>query len=104
LINERKVLKNMSAYKQVCFIGLGYIGLPTAAVVARGGQRVLGVDINEKVVKTINSGDIHIVEPGLGDVVKAVVASGNLRAAVKPETSDVYLVVVPTPFTHTSRA
>ncbi len=100
MINERKVLKNMSAYKQVCFIGLGYIGLPTAAVVARGGQRVLGVDINEKVVKTINSGDIHIVEPGLGDVVKAVVASGNLRAAVKPETSDVYLVVVPTPFTH----
>jgi UDP-N-acetyl-D-mannosaminuronic acid dehydrogenase len=90
----------MSVYNQVCFVGLGYIGLPTAAVVARGGQRVLGVDVNEKVVQTINTGNIHIIEPGLGDVVKCAVASGTLRAASKPEISDVYLVVVPTPFTH----
>jgi UDP-N-acetyl-D-mannosaminuronic acid dehydrogenase len=90
----------MSDFKQVCFIGLGYIGLPTAAIVASSGQRVLGVDINDKVVQTINTGNIHIIEPGLGEVVKAAVASGTLRAASAPETSDVYLVVVPTPFTH----
>jgi len=90
----------MSQYKQVCFIGLGYIGLPTAAVVAQNGETVLGVDINRKVIDTINKGDIHIIELGLGDVVRQVVKSGNLRAQEKPEISDVYLIVVPTPFKH----
>lgn len=83
---------------QICFMGLGYIGLPTAAIAAGKGHRILGVDINSNVVETINKGEIHIIEPGLGKLVKQVVDKGNLRAATKPEMSDVYLIVVPTPF------
>lgn len=79
-------------------MGLGYIGLPTAAITAGKGLRILGVDINQKVVETINKGEIHIIEPGLGELVKKVVEQGNLRAAIAPELSDVYLIVVPTPF------
>ena len=86
------------SYQQVCFMGLGYIGLPTAAISASKGLRILGVDINPKVVGTINKGEIHIVEPGLRDLVKQVVTQGKLRASTTPEESDVYLVVVPTPF------
>jgi len=85
-------------FKQVCFMGLGYIGLPTAAIAASKGVKVLGVDTKANVVDTINRGEIHIIEPGLGDVVKSVVANGNLRASLLPETSDAYLIVVPTPF------
>lgn len=90
----------MRGFNQACFIGLGYIGLPTAAIVARSGIRVLGVDINAAIVDKINRGMIHIIEPGLGDVVKTVVASKMLRASAAPENSDVFLVVVPTPFSH----
>jgi len=90
----------MNGFKQVCFIGLGYIGLPTAAVVAKSGIRVLGVDINLHVVDTINEGNIHIVEPKLKELVNEVVKLGQLKASQVPEESDVYLVVVPTPFTH----
>jgi UDP-N-acetyl-D-mannosaminuronic acid dehydrogenase len=79
-------------------MGLGYIGLPTAAISANKGHHVLGVDINPKIVDIINKGEIHIIEPGLGEIVKKVVESGNLRAATKPEESKVYLIVVPTPF------
>lgn len=79
-------------------MGLGYIGLPTAAIVAGQGLLVTGVDINKKVVDTINKGEIHIIEPGLEDLVKKVVSSGNLHATLTPEESDVYLIVVPTPF------
>lgn len=85
-------------FNQVCFMGLGYIGLPTAATTASRGLRILGVDVNPKVVETINRGEIHIIEPGLGELVKQVVANGNLRAQTAPEVSDVYLIVVPTPF------
>ncbi|RIJ49719.1 UDP-N-acetyl-D-mannosamine dehydrogenase [Maribellus luteus] len=83
---------------KVCFIGLGYIGLPTAVVSASKGLTVIGVDINEDIVNTVNEGKIHIVEPGLGELTRSVVESGNLTASLKPELSDVYLVVVPTPF------
>lgn len=83
---------------KICFIGLGYIGLPTAAVVAGTKQQVHGVDINPKVVETINKGEIHIIEPGLGDLVKQVVTTGHLKASTEPVESDVYLIVVPTPF------
>jgi len=86
------------SFNQVCFMGLGYIGLPTAAISAGKGLRILGVDINQKVVTTINNGEIHIIEPGLGELVKEVVEKGNLRAATVPEVSDIYLIVVPTPF------
>lgn len=83
--------------KIIC-IGLGYIGFPTAAMLANKGLIVVGVDINERVVESINKGETHIVEPGLAEVVKSVVESGNLRATTKPELGDVYLIVVPTPF------
>ncbi|MCG8344209.1 MAG: nucleotide sugar dehydrogenase, partial [Chlorobiales bacterium] len=82
----------------VQFIGLGYIGLPTAAVVAGKGVTVHGVDVNPSVVETINQGDIHIVEPGLGEVVRKSVEKGALTAATEPVAADVHLVVVPTPF------
>ena len=83
---------------KVQFIGLGYIGLPTAAVIAQHNITVLGVDVNPKVVETINKGIIHIVEPGLADVVKKVVKEGYLLASIEPKKADVHLIVVPTPF------
>jgi UDP-N-acetyl-D-mannosaminuronic acid dehydrogenase len=86
------------------FMGLGYIGLPTAAVVARHGLDVVGVDINPQVVDTINQGKIHIVEPDLDEVVREVVANGKLRATTVPEEADAYFIVVPTPFKHNHRA
>jgi UDP-N-acetyl-D-mannosaminuronic acid dehydrogenase len=85
-------------YSQICFLGLGYIGLPTAAITAGKGFTVLGVDINQEVVETINIGEAHISEPGIDELVKKAVARGKLRAASTPEVSDVYLIVVPTPF------
>lgn len=83
---------------KACFMGLGYIGLPTAIIAAEHGIDVVGVDINPKVVEMTNKGLIHIVEPGLQELCRQVVASGHLKASVKPEVSDVYLIVVPTPF------
>ena len=83
---------------RVCFIGLGYIGLPTAAVAADNGLQVLGVDINPEVVDIINSGKIHIVEPELDKVVKRVVEKGTLKATLQPDYADAFLIVVPTPF------
>lgn len=86
--------------RTICVVGLGYIGLPTAALLASAGYDVLGVDVTPSVVETINRGDIHIVEPDLDAYVRSTVQSGKLRAALKPETSDVYLLCVPTPFKH----
>lgn len=83
---------------QVQFIGLGYIGLPTAAIVASNGINVHGVDINEKVIHAINQGKIHIIEPGLADVVKRSVEAGKLKASSETIEADVHLIVVPTPF------
>ncbi|MDI9223090.1 UDP-N-acetyl-D-mannosamine dehydrogenase [Pantoea sp. EA-12] len=82
----------------ISVIGLGYIGLPTAAVFASKGKRVIGVDINVRAVDTINRGDIHIVEPELGDVVRDAVLAGHLRATTQAEAADAYLIAVPTPF------
>ena len=84
---------------KACFIGLGYIGLPTAIIAADNGIEVVGVDVNPHVVETINKGKIHIVEPGLADLAAKVVNNGGLKAQLVPEVSDIYLVVVPTPFT-----
>jgi len=81
-----------------CILGLGYIGLPTAAVLARAGHRVIGVDVNAQVVATVNQGLIHIVEPDLDQVVADTVASGALRAQLTPVPADVFLIAVPTPF------
>lgn len=83
---------------KACFIGLGYIGLPTAIIAAQAGIEVVGVDINESVVAKTNAGDLHIVEPGLGELLKDVVAKGQLRASTTPELADAYFIVVPTPF------
>lgn len=83
---------------KACFMGLGYIGLPTAIIAAENGIDVIGVDINPQVVDMINKGEIHIVEPGLEELCRQVVEAGRLKAALAPEVSDVYLIVVPTPF------
>jgi UDP-N-acetyl-D-mannosaminuronic acid dehydrogenase len=90
---QKQVIKSISV------IGLGYIGLPTAAAFASHGIRVTGVDINQRAVDTINRGEIHIVEPGLDKLVKQVVADGYLRAVLTPEPADAFLIAVPTPFT-----
>jgi UDP-N-acetyl-D-mannosaminuronic acid dehydrogenase len=82
----------------LCVLGLGYIGLPTASIFATKGKRVLGVDISPSVVETINSGKIHIQEPDLDVLVRAAVQSGNLRAATAPAPAEVFILAVPTPF------
>ncbi len=83
---------------EVVTVGLGYIGLPTSALIAQNRIQVLGVDINPTIVETINKGQIHIVEPELDEAVAEAVSSGNLKASMKPQAADVYLIVVPTPF------
>lgn len=84
---------------KACFMGLGYIGLPTAIVAANNGIKVTGVDINPRVVETINQGKIHIVEPGLDILCNKVITNGSLKTQTEPKESDVFLIVVPTPFT-----
>jgi UDP-N-acetyl-D-mannosaminuronic acid dehydrogenase len=84
--------------KTVSVIGLGYIGLPTAAVIASRDIQVVGVDVNQQAVDTINAGNIHIVEPDLDIVVRSVVTTGNLRATTTPEPAEVFMIAVPTPF------
>lgn len=87
-----------SPYQVISVIGLGYIGLPTAAMFASRGVEVVGIDINEHAVETINRGDIHIIEPDLDGAVHAAVSKGLLRATTKPEPADAFLIAVPTPF------
>lgn len=90
--------------KKVCVMGLGYIGLPTASVLASNGFKVLGVDVSANVVDTVNAGNIHIEEPGLHTVVQAAIGSGNLRASLTPEASDVFFLSVPTPMNEEKQA
>lgn len=84
--------------KKVCVVGLGYIGLPTAALLASNGFNVVGVDLNTHAVETINQGRIHIVEPDLDAFVRSAVAAGRLKAYAKPQAADIYMICVPTPF------
>ena len=84
--------------QKVCVIGLGYIGLPTAALLATHGYDVVGVDLNEHAVQTINQGQIHIVEPDLDAFVRAAVFAGKLKAHTTPQAGDIYMICVPTPF------
>jgi UDP-N-acetyl-D-mannosaminuronic acid dehydrogenase len=84
--------------KTVCVVGLGYIGLPTAALLATNGYQVVGVDLNVHAVETINKGQVHIVEPDLDAYVRSSVAAGKLKAYTKPEQADIYMICVPTPF------
>ncbi|MEQ8244422.1 MAG: UDP-N-acetyl-D-mannosamine dehydrogenase [Fulvivirga sp.] len=88
----------MNKNTKVVMMGLGYIGLPTAALIASNEISVLGVDINENIVKTVNNGEIHIVEPALDGLVRHDVERGYLKAAIKPAEADVFLIAVPTPF------
>ena len=83
---------------KVSVIGLGYIGLPTAAILAKHQVEVIGVDVNKHVVDTISQGKIHIVEPELDILVREAVQTGYLQAAIKPEKSDAFMIAVPTPF------
>ncbi|WP_322783645.1 UDP-N-acetyl-D-mannosamine dehydrogenase [Fluoribacter gormanii] len=85
-------------FHKIAVIGLGYIGLPTAAILAARKIHVVGVDINQNAVDVINSGNVHIVEPELDIIVRAVVSDGYLRATNRPEPADVFLIAVPTPF------
>lgn len=87
-------MKSMKA----CFMGLGYIGLPTAIIAAKHGINVTGVDVNPDVVAKTNAGQLHIIEPGLGELLKEVVENGSLHAVSSPEVCDAYFMVVPTPF------
>ena len=85
-------------FKKICVLGLGYIGLPTASTFAGNGIKVLGVDINNRIIETLQRGEIHIHEPGLRDTVKAALTSGNFKVSTKPEEADAFLIAVPTPF------
>lgn len=83
---------------KACFMGLGYIGLPTAIIAAKNGNDVVGVDVNPQVVELTNQGRLHIIEPGLEEMLQDVINSGRLRAMTTPEVCDAYFIVVPTPF------
>ena len=84
-------------FKKVNVVGLGYIGLPTAAIFARSGLQVTGVDVNQHVVESVNRGNIHIVEPLLDDIVRQEVQKGNLKASTQPSPADAFVIAVPTP-------
>ncbi|HKJ40116.1 MAG TPA: nucleotide sugar dehydrogenase [Anaerolineales bacterium] len=85
-------------FKKICILGLGYIGLPTASTFATHGLKVLGVDVNPRIVETLGKGEIHIHEPGLQHVVNAAITTGNLTVSTQPQEADAFLIAVPTPF------
>lgn len=83
---------------KICIVGQGYIGLPTAALFAKNGCEVLGVDVNEEIVKKLNQGIAHIEEPGISDAIKNAVEKGHYHASLKPEEADTFIITVPTPY------
>ena len=85
-------------FQKICVLGLGYIGLPTASTFATHGIEVIGVDVNERIINTLQNGGLHIHEPGLRTLVEAAIKSGKLRVASQPEEADAFLIAVPTPF------
>src|SRR6185295_3600333 len=93
----------MREFRKIVVIGLGYIGLPTAALIASRGMQVLGVDTKEEVVRTVAAGTIHISEPDLDGLVLKVVTSGTLTTVTKPQPADVFMIAVPTPIDSESR-
>jgi len=86
------------AFSRVSVVGLGYIGLPTAAVIASRGVEVVGLEVDPKIVEVLNRGDIHIVEPELDTVVRGAVKAGTFRATLAPEPAEAFVIAVPTPF------
>lgn len=93
----------MPEIKTVSVIGMGYIGLPTCAILASRGLEVIGVDVNPTVVEKVNRGEIHIVEPDLDGLIQKVVANGKLRASTEPQPADAFVIAVPTPITEDRR-
>lgn len=93
----------MPEFQKVAVIGLGYIGLPTAALIASRGMQVVGVDTNPDIVKTVTSGSIHIAEPDLDGLVQKVVSNGSLIVTMEPEKADVFMIAVPTPIDSANR-
>ncbi len=93
----------MSDFEKVAVIGLGYIGLPTAALIASRGFKVIGIDTNPDIVKTVASGAIHIAEPDLDGLVQKVVSNGSLTTTLEPVPADVFMIAVPTPIDEENR-
>ena len=91
-------------FEKICVMGLGYIGLPTASTFATHGVHVVGVDVNPQVISTLQTGGLHIHEPGLRTLVQAALGSGNLVVSEKPELADAFIIAVPTPFYDDKRA
>jgi UDP-N-acetyl-D-mannosaminuronic acid dehydrogenase len=85
-------------FTKICVLGLGYIGLPTASTFATSGLKVIGVDVNQKVVNGLKNGEVHIYEPGIRTLVQAATQSGNLVIADHPQQADAFIIAVPTPF------
>ena len=93
----------MPEFQKINVVGLGYIGLPTAALIASRGMQVVGIDTNERIVDTVASGRIHIAEPDLDGLVSKVVSSGALTTSTKPQAADVFIIAVPTPIDRENR-
>jgi UDP-N-acetyl-D-mannosaminuronic acid dehydrogenase len=91
-------------FKRICVLGLGYIGLPTASTFATQGLKVIGVDVNPRVVEILQNGGLHIHEPGLRTLVQAALSSGNLEISDQPQPADAFIIAVPTPFYEDKRA
>jgi UDP-N-acetyl-D-mannosaminuronic acid dehydrogenase len=89
---------NKTNFKKICVIGLGYVGLPTAAIIANQGIIVSGIDVDKQTVETINKGEIHIIEPDLDVMVRNAVNKGKLYASTSIEPADAFIIAVPTPF------
>ncbi len=85
-------------FEKICVLGLGYIGLPTASTFATSGLKVIGVDVNQKIVNLLQNGEVHIYEPGLQTLVQTAIQSGNLVIADHPQAADAFIIAVPTPF------
>lgn len=96
IVTDKSMVENK--FSKISIVGMGYIGLPTAASIAGKGIEVLGCDINPEVVDTINRGGVHIIEPDLDALVRKVVENGKLKVFLTPQEADVYMIVVPTPF------
>ena len=91
-------------FKSVCVIGMGYIGLPTASIFAHSGLAVVGMDINRDIIEGLRVGKLHIVEPGLQDLMMAVLESGRLKVENEIQPADAFIIAVPTPFYDDKRA
>jgi len=91
-------------FNKICVIGLGYIGLPTASMFAASGIKVIGVDVNQEIIRTLSVGGLHIHEPGLKTIVDQAFSSGNMSVSLQPEEADAFIIAVPTPFYDNKKA